>query len=333
MEIFFTFDYELFFGARSGSAEKCLLEPTEELQEISERTGARYTYFIDVGYLIKLHEQKQKYPSLEKDFSEVSRQLDALVKAGHDLQLHIHPHWQDSYFDGTQWVINTSHYKLADFSDSDAKNIFETYYSALKNHCPSPIAFRAGGWCIQPFHKFKPSFKKFGIIYDSSVYKGGSRQSEQYSFDFSNAPSKTSWRFENDPLIENQDGAFVELAMNAQLLSPIFFWKLFLLGRLNPAQHKYVGDGTSLGVKGYRKNILTKPTLHCTSVDGYFAAEVKSAFRKTEQGNSGNEFVVLGHPKAMTKYSLRKLEEIIFSIQKNNSITTFLQYHSGKSRQ
>jgi hypothetical protein len=333
MDIFFTFDYELFFGERSGSAEKCLLEPTEEIRKISERTGARFIFFIDAGYLVKLREFKKKYPSLEKDFSEVSRQLEVLVRAGHDFQLHIHPHWQDSYYDGSKWLINTTRYKLADFSDSDAATIFESYFIELKNHCPSPIAFRAGGWCIQPFEKFKPFFRKFGIIYDSSVYKGGSRFTKQYDFDFSNAPSKTSWRFEDDPLTENPDGTFTELAMNAQLLSPIFFWKLFLLGRIYPGHHKYVGDGTALGVKGYRKKLLTRPTLHCTSVDGYFSSEVESALLKTEKRNSGNEFVVLGHPKAMTKYSLSKLEEIIIRIRKNSSILTFSQYHAGKRMQ
>jgi hypothetical protein len=330
MEIFFTFDYELFFGDRSGSAEKCLLEPTEELLKIAQRTATRFTFFVDVGYIVKLREEKKKYPSLEKDFSAVCNQLETLVNNGHDLQLHIHPHWKDSFYDGTRWVMDTSRYKFADFSDSDAGLIFESYYNELKNYCPSPVAFRAGGWCIQPFEKFKPSFKKFGIIYDSSIYKGGSRFSEQYNFDFSNAPSKTSWHFEDDPLTENQNGIFVELAMNAQIFSPLFFWKLFLLGRLNSKQHKYVGDGTALGIRGYRKKLLTQSTLHCTSVDGYFTSEVESAIRKTNKKNSGNEFVVLGHPKAMTKYSLRKLEEIIRTLQKDNSIHSFTSYHSSR---
>jgi hypothetical protein len=330
MNIFFTFDYELFFGSKSGSAQKCLLEPTNELLRIAGKSNASFTFFIDAGYLVKMNEYKNKFPALEKDYSEISRQLEAIVKNRHDLQLHIHPHWLDSFYDGEKWVMNTKRYKLADFSDNEAAKIFESYYRELSKFCTTPIAFRAGGWCIQPFEKFCPSFKKFGIIYDSSVYKGGSRISEQYNFDFTGAPSKTSWRFENDPLKENSSGSFTELAMNARMYSPLFFWKLFLLGRMNPGNHKYVGNGIALSVPGYRKKILTQPTLQCTNADGYYISQIEFDLQKAIRRNSGNEFVILGHPKAMTKYSLRKLEEIIPKLQRNNSIRSFTSYHSSK---
>ncbi|HLG35462.1 MAG TPA: hypothetical protein VI757_11330 [Bacteroidia bacterium] len=332
MDIFFTFDYELFFGNKSGSAEKCLLEPTNELIRIAEKSKVSFTFFIDTGYLVKLNEFRKKFPALEKNYSEVSRQLETLVRSGHDLQLHIHPHWENNIYNGSAWVMNTNRYKLADFSDSEAAQIFESCYEELKKHCPPPVAFRAGGWCIQPFEKFKSSFIKSGIVYDSSVYKGGSRVSVQYDFDFSSAPSKTSWRFEDDPLKENPSGPFQEIAMTAQMLSPIFFWKLFLLGRMNPGRHKPVGDGFPLAVPGYRKQILTQFTLHCTSADGYFASEIETASRNTAQQNSGNEFVVIGHPKAMTKYSIEKLEVLIPKLQKNNSITSFTLYHAAKRK-
>ena len=54
MKIFLTYDYELFFGDPTGSVEKCIIEPTQRLLEIAKRTGARYTFFIDVGYLKQL---------------------------------------------------------------------------------------------------------------------------------------------------------------------------------------------------------------------------------------------------------------------------------------
>ena len=332
MEIFFTFDYELFFGEKSGTPEKCLLSPSSQLIKIAERTGARFTFFIDSGYIKKLNEYRNKFSQLEKDYDNIRTQLDGLLNSGHDLQLHIHHHWEDSNYDGTNWVMNTARYKLADFSDTEAEEIFESCYNELKKYCSPPMAFRAGGWCIQPFPKFKTSFKKFGIIYDSSVYKGGTRTSTEYNFDFRSAPDKTSWQFEDDPLIEKSGGSFTEMAMSAQMLSPLFFWKLFLLGRMNPEKHKYVGDGIPVGVKGYRKEILTRNTLHCASVDGYFASQIETALNQTKKKNNGNEFVILGHPKALTKYSLRKLESVILKLKNKNSITTFSKYHSEKEK-
>src|SRR5229473_8441061 len=103
MDIFFTFDYELFFGAKSGSAEKCLIEPTNELIRIAGKSNAAFTFFIDAGYLKRLDEFRNKFNTLEKDYAAVTKQLESLRRNGHDLQLHIHPHWEDSYYDGTTW--------------------------------------------------------------------------------------------------------------------------------------------------------------------------------------------------------------------------------------
>ena len=56
MQIFLTYDYELFFGEPTGSVEKCIIEPTNLLREIAKRTGIKMIFFIDVGYLKKLNQ-------------------------------------------------------------------------------------------------------------------------------------------------------------------------------------------------------------------------------------------------------------------------------------
>ena len=54
--IFVTFDYELFFGVQTGTAENCLLDPTNRLIQMAEKYQARFTFFVDVLYLMKLKE-------------------------------------------------------------------------------------------------------------------------------------------------------------------------------------------------------------------------------------------------------------------------------------
>ena len=97
MQIYLTFDYEIYFGDRPGSVEKCILEPTRMLTEMADKHGVKLCQFVDIGFLLKMESEMIKHPSLQKDHAALCTQLEKLWKTGHDLQLHIHPHWEDSY--------------------------------------------------------------------------------------------------------------------------------------------------------------------------------------------------------------------------------------------
>ena len=58
MNIFLTYDYELFFGESTGSVDKCMIEPTNQLLKIAKEFNIKMTFFVDVGYLIKLKASK-----------------------------------------------------------------------------------------------------------------------------------------------------------------------------------------------------------------------------------------------------------------------------------
>src|SRR4051812_23057907 len=119
INIFITLDYELFFGSKPGSQENAIIYPTKQLLVILNKHKAKASFFVDSGYLLKLKEYKVKYPDLEKDYEEISDQIKSLSADGHDIQLHIHPHWEDSYYDGNKWIINTERYRLNSFSEED----------------------------------------------------------------------------------------------------------------------------------------------------------------------------------------------------------------------
>ncbi len=67
MNIFLTYDYELFFGEESGSVDKCMIEPTNELLKIAKEFNIKMTFFVDIGYLIKLKEFLPNNPELQLD--------------------------------------------------------------------------------------------------------------------------------------------------------------------------------------------------------------------------------------------------------------------------
>ena len=308
MKVFLTWDYELYFGHPTGSAEKCMLEPTEALLRMAARHQVPMTFFVDCGYLLRLTEQKEKYAAVRREYDLIRRQLEHIVKSGSEVQLHIHPHWQDSFYDGSQWHMDVHRYKLADFSQTEAAEIIRTYKQTLETLSGQTVnAYRAGGWCVQPFTHISQALRENGIVVDSSVFKGGHFVSDLYAYDFRECPEGTRWRFSDDPCTAEPDGPFWELPISNYTLSPLFFWRLFALGRMNPLAHKPIGNGKPVPSPGMRKKYLTQRNNHFVSGEGYFVSQLPKALRRQR----GNDVNVLGHPKACTRYSLAYLDTFL----------------------
>lgn len=319
MNLFFTWDYELYFGHPTGTAQKCMIEPTEALLHIAAKYDARMTFFVDCGYLVKLNEFKKKYAAVAKEYDAVYRQIESIVSSGSEVQLHIHPHWQDSFYDGTEWEMDVKRYKLADFSKEEAAEIIQVYTHTLAEASGQKItAYRAGGWCMQPFSHIAQALKENGILIESSVFKGGHFQTDLYAYDFRKCPPGSRWRFSDDPCVEDKNGYFTELPISNYTLSPLFFWKLFALGRIAPENHKPVGNGKPVPSPGMRKKYLTRWNNHYVSGEGYFVSELNRAVKQHKY----NDFTVLGHPKACTPYSLKKLDEFIQTVHKHHRVGT-----------
>jgi hypothetical protein len=306
MKIAITWDYELFFGEKSGTVNKCLLDPSFELLKIAQNTNAKFTFFVDSGMLY--------YGEKEQNFliehNQIVDQIKGWDKLGHETGLHIHPHWEDAIWKG-QWQFNLNRYKLNDFIDEEINNIFNSYLDSLKKHVQNPIfSYRAGGWCIQPFSRIKNEFSQTGLKIDSSVFPGGINIKSPYYYNFTNHPDKEKWSFEDNVCEIQKDGPFLEIPIAAQKYSPLFFWKLFLLGRLNPKIHKPLGDGFPAKGGGSKKDLLTKSHHLCVSADGYFVTKIEKAIRSAEE-KKWNSLVIIGHPKACTRFSLSYLELLI----------------------
>lgn len=323
MNIYITFDYELYFGENTGTVEKCIIHPASELIRIAEKNDVRFSFFVDSGFILKLNEYRKKFPQLEEDYQAVIGQVKYLSDTGHDIQLHIHPHWEDSFFDGNKWVMDVKRYKLADFNERDIADIVTRYKKVLTDITNKPVfAFRAGGWCLQPFSKLKKAFLDNRIKLDSSVFKDGYYSSEQYSYDFRNAPDKDIYRFENEPEVEDENGSFIELPISRIRNSPLFFWRLFFLGRKDPYNHKPLGDGRAMAAPGYRKKLLTQFTDNPVSVDGYNAHLLEMSL-KILTNKKKIHMVAIGHPKALSRYSIQKIGEFVEKNALEHNFTTY----------
>ncbi len=313
MKSFLTFDYELFFGNESGSIEKCIIDPTNNLIDIAKKNSAKLIFYVDAGYLIALKNYSKKNLSLQKDLDLLNLQLENIIKSGHDIQLHIHPHWEDSIYDGNKWVFDTSRYKLATFSQTEVLEICKSYKKVLAQYTNEDniFAYRAGGWCIQPFNKIKEGLKQNNIWLDSTIYKGGLNLSENKGFDFTKSPSKEFWRFEDDPLEERGEGYFLELPISSSRVSPINYWKIALNKFFPRKIHESIGDGKSLGSGSSQTiQLLTKYTNQPVFLDGIKSINLNRAYKNYERQNQPY-FTAIGHPKAMSSYSFNKMSKLL----------------------
>lgn len=327
MQVILTFDYELFFGTDTGSVQKCMIEPTDRLLEIAAKHRIPMVFFVDVGFLIKLNEYQAQYPNLQQDLEQIKAQIRRMQELHCEVQLHIHPHWEKSVYDGTKWIIVTDgSYKLSDFPDVEAEAIVRTYHRFLSALTTQKITtYRAGGWCIQPFNQVEHVFRELEITMDSTVFPGGKFESEHYHFDFTNvAPFTSPYRFQSDVTKPDPAGYFLEIPIASWEFSPLFYWKLYALGRLNPVDHKMIGDGSFLAQPGRKKSVLLNKTWNHVSSDGYYASQLEKQLTYYRSKHVST-FVVIGHPKGMTRFSLKALEKFV---AKTKQEVEFVNYES-----
>ena len=170
--------------------ERTLLAPTEALRQIARYHRLPLVFFVDAGFLLRLKEEGQRFPGLMRDYDQIMRQLEGLVADGHEIQLHVHPHWEDSFWNGESWNINLQRYRLQDFEDSAISEIVTRYANVLRNITGDRgvFAYRAGGWVIQPFSPIQKALKDERILIDSTIFRGGNRKRGDASFRFFERP-------------------------------------------------------------------------------------------------------------------------------------------------
>ena len=117
MRVVITFDHELFFGPASGTPERCLIEPGRALAAAATEAGAPLCFFVDAGYLLALRSLAPRHSTLRAQEAAVRRSLDDLASQGHELLLHVHPHWEDALWNDGRWHFDLTRYALSAFDD------------------------------------------------------------------------------------------------------------------------------------------------------------------------------------------------------------------------
>lgn len=306
--IILSFDYELFFGDTSGTVEKTLIIPTNLLLDKMRENGQKANFFVDVlmlKYLMRNEDERSK-----EDFRLVKNQLLRIVREGHRIEMHIHPHWIDAKYngDGTWNFENFKHYSLNSFPASDVielfkegKNVLETIIREVDTNY-SVLAFRAGGWAVQPFNHIKEGFKQAGLLVDSSLSKGQKCRNLYSYYDFTNMPSKQIYRFEDDIGVEKVDGQFLEIPITSYRRT--FVLKIFdkLMWRFS-SKMKKIADGTNCrSSEPFKTNYKFYNRCMLTTRAPYMSVILQCMFI------SKSLLVFIDHPKDFVPNTLKVLD-------------------------
>ena len=306
-------DYEIFFGKASGDYQKCLIEPTDALMRVAEKTGLKVTYFVDTGYLAKLKELADRHTELANAYSDICRSLKKFVEAGHELQLHLHPHWSRTTYSDDGWRFHYDEYRLQSLPEDEVDDLVASQTRLLADLADAPItAYRAGGWCLQPFDRIGKSLKSSGVLIDSTVFRGGYNPEENRYFDFRDAPREPFWRFSSDPIVRDDEGDFLEIPISATNIPASFFWKMAIARRVGSTDTGTFGDGEPLNNgAGYYLRRLTLGTLSPVSIDGLKGSLLERSYAAFSRQHREGAFNVMGHPKSLSRNSLASLEDFL----------------------
>jgi len=327
MQVFLTYDYELFFGTNPGTVQNCMLAPTQLLMDLAARHKVLLNFFVDAGHLLSLKRLSPQKPKLQKEYDLIRAQLEQMQGAGHNMQLHIHPHWEDAHHNGSNWVFNTNRFKLDDFSQEQVLQIVTQYAQALQeNVADEVIAYRAGAWLIQPFDKIGPALKKNNIWIDSTIFSGGISQLSQRFYNFSQSPKEETWQFESNPIVAQENGYFLELPISHVEYSPVYYWQMAYYRLFGGREHQKSGNGTSLPADlGFYFKKLFGRSRGVVNTDEFKSSYLLKAF-KLYEAQKRNLFVTIGHPKNLTPYSVKKLDSFLKYAAPNHEFATYRHY-------
>lgn len=194
-----TFDYEIFLGTNLLPPDKTLFEPTERILEICDKHSVKATFFPDVCSV-----WAHRAAGLNEFADKFEKQIKAALGAGHDVQLHLHPHWLDSAYKDGKWEISTDRMYLHELGfgndDRSAGALIGRGISYL-NELLQPIspnyrclAFRAAGLALQPSEKeIIGALYENGISVDTSIAKGLKVNVDTIWIDYSHMPELSNW--------------------------------------------------------------------------------------------------------------------------------------------
>lgn len=322
IRLLLTFDHELPLGSLRTSYKRALFDPTERLFEAAKKYDFPVTLFTDVLCALR-------YKDWDRTgfYDPYTKQLQKAVEVGHDVQLHLHPHWlTSSYKNGI--VVPSDDYSLSDFGNNKELSIGEIVNKGtrlLEDVCRKTknnynvLAFRAGGYNIEPGSKeIFSELAKNGIKYDSSVVLKYYFVSSLSLIDFRNVPPMPNWRIGNDGNFRKAvDSGIIEIPVAAIPKTPFEIptrFKLKHFAHRAPENHGAMIHEGKPGSRLQQLRMLFSSRMLTFDNHTLSAKYLMRILDYNVQNFSNFETLNLAtcsHPKTMGDYSFLLMEQFI----------------------
>lgn len=320
IRVLLTFDYELPLG-RADDYDRALFAPAEALLTLAADLSVPVVLFADICSALRF---KEWDPS--GYYEPFCGQLQEAVNDGHDVQLHIHPHWMTSTYEAGTFQPSLD-FSLSDFADHPAhspESIIEAAYTEMTAVCLEAdpayrcLAYRAGGYNVGPAHaRILQKLYDLGIRIDSSVVPGLYLDHSFSHVDYRSAPALPYWRIApTGPLTEPvKTGDFFEVPITRTPISVAGIlrrrWSKWS-NRHALRERVYANTGAGLAVTEPQRDWRSKlrPLLNplVLTVDlvhlevSHLMQIAEQDLRRQAQHTSAPVLTLIGHPKSMGGY-------------------------------
>lgn len=336
LNLLLTFDYELPLGSVRHSYDEALFEPTEQLLALAQQLEVPLIFFVDILSYYQLLEWGENH--FCKSFHH---QIQSMLQQGHEVQLHIHPHWWCSKFENGIFIPSDK-YALGDFEDREIEQIILLSVRQLNELCQTVIpnyrcsAFRAGGFCLtSKADVILKELYKNGIRYDSSICKGYFYASSISKTDNRITPQRANWflPFSGNLAIEGEEGIF-EIPVAGK---PKSLCEIPTSFKLKKYADRAVHRGTALNSHSSHSftdklnNMLSARVL---TVDNYtyslkYLMRILSYNLKKYASEKEIALALIAHPKSMGEYAFNLLHRFVIAVREQYGNTVYFNNFNG----
>ncbi len=308
-----TVDYEL-FGNGQGCPRSCVIAPSDRMMMVAEQFDAPLTLFVEAVEFSVMQKAN------DVAFEGIIEQIADACSRGHDLQLHIHPQWSGVKKNAQgKWNVGSSNWRIGDLDRDEiqlqivtAKDWLETTVRTFREDYIC-LAFRAGGWCIQPSKDVLRVLSEQGIKIDSTVAPGLFNSVPGEWSDFRTAPNKPWWRTTEDVCREELTGLYEMPIVTGKIsatqhLQALYYSRQSGNGGFAPeCSGSYKGpDGQISGIWEKLKKLrrLGNVMLDFSTMPSEVLIAVAKQWLKRHQSSSAPiPLVAIAHTKNFTPYS------------------------------
>lgn len=221
-----TLDYEL-YGNGSGDIYSHLIIPTQRILELAKKYNVRITIFVEMVEFLRMEDEWLLGNDMgysRNPIEDVRRQILDAYKAGHDIQLHIHPQWANAIYTNGEWNVDIENWRLSDFNRRDRNSLKHLIANAKSKleawiHTIDPlyecIAIRAGGYNVQPSDGIVYVMLETGLMIDSSIYPGGKEDGFLSNYDYTDIKPDCAFWHVGDTLENEGESRIIELPIVA----------------------------------------------------------------------------------------------------------------------